>query len=141
MGTAPVSYTHLDVSKRQPYAVSYIIDDGKETSTASVDINSCLLYTSDTHIKDLFIKPLHIMKVQASALFWAGGFYVLWNILSQIGLSMVLKPFIKESDSLEQALLTLVQQGADHMETIWLLLAFCIVYFLVQYVYLSLIHI
>ena len=23
-----------------PYAVSYIIDDGKETSTASVDINS-----------------------------------------------------------------------------------------------------
>lgn len=80
------------------------------------------------------------MKVQASALFWAGGFYVLWNILSQIGLSMVLKPFIKESDSLEQALLTLVQQGADHMETIWLLLAFCIVYFLVQYVILVVLY-
>ena len=99
-----------------------------------------LIYDQDTHIKDLFIKPLHIMKVQASALFWAGGFYVLWNILSQIGLSMVLKPFIKESDSLEQALLTLVQQGADHMETIWLLLAFCIVYFLVQYVILVVLY-
>ena len=59
---------------------------------------------------------------------------------SQIGLSMVLKPFIKESDSLEQALLTLVQQGADHMETIWLLLAFCIVYFLVQYVILVVLY-
>jgi len=32
------SYTIEEMSS--PYAVSYIIDDGKETSTASVDINS-----------------------------------------------------------------------------------------------------
>lgn len=99
-----------------------------------------MIYDQDTHIKDLFSKPLQIMRTQASSLFLAGGFYVLWNILSQVGLSWVLKPFLSESDTFEHALFALVQQAGTHMETIWTLLGLCIVYFLVQYVILVVLY-
>lgn len=99
-----------------------------------------MIYDQETHIKDLFSKPIQIMKSYASSLFLAGGFFVLWNIVSQVGLSLVLKPFLSESNTLEHALFALVQQAGTHMETIWMLLGFCIVYFLVQYVILVVLY-